>query len=261
MAVGGYVILNTDNLIIAATLGADRVSDYALLARISTILQPLALVFVTSVAPVVSRLSAENRFDDLRRILGQQIRLALLLVSLAGAIIAAVPEAVLTLWVGPGHFVGYPVLIVFLVMMTLEVHHVAHAVLVMATGKLPFAPWALGSGILNIAFSLLLVSHSGLLGVALGTMLAQLLTNNWFAPMYTLRAFSISLMRYGREVILPAILTGGLLYGVAHLARVLVHDWSALASITVVTLAATCASLAVFTPISSRLRRRLIRDV
>lgn len=257
MAIGGYLILNTDNLVIAATLGAAQVSDYALLARISTILQPLALVFVTSAAPLISRLSVEGRNTEMQRILEQQIRLALLLVSLAGAIIAAAPEALLTIWVGPGHFVGYPILTVFLVMLTLEVHHVAHAITVMATGKLPFAAWAIGSGVLNIVFSLLLVQHLGLLGVALGTMLAQLLTNNWFTPIFTLRSFGIDWLRYVRMVLLPALLTGASLYAVAQLARAASQNWNALGSVIAVTLTTTSVAMLVFVITSSRFRRKI----
>lgn len=217
MAVGGYLILSTDNFIISSTLGVTQVPDYALLARIATIIQPLALVFVTSSLPLASRLSSTGQADQLLHLLMRQVYLALFLVSFAGAVIAAVPKQIIELWVGPGHFVGYPILIVFLVMLTLEVHHVAHASFVMATGKLPFALWAVGSGLLNIILSLVLVQFFGLFGVALGTMLAQVLTNNWFAVWYSLKYFTVPPRVFQLSVVWPALMNMVILYGVALL--------------------------------------------
>ncbi len=52
------------------------------------------------------------------------------------------------------------------------------------------APWSFAAGMLNLVFTWLFIKPLGLLGVAMGTMFAQMLTSNWYAvyrPMVRLR--------------------------------------------------------------------------
>lgn len=260
-SLGAYLILNTDSLVIAGTLGADRVPDYALLARMSAILQPMALVFVSSTAPLVSRLTTDGQHEQVRSILVKQVRTALLLVLLAGAILAAIPDTLLELWVGPGHFVGFGIINLFIVLLTLEVHHVAHAVLVTATGRLPFALWAIGSGALNIIFSLILVRYLGLLGVVLGSVLAQLFTNNWYAPLYSLKTFALSLKQYSYDVLLPMTAIGLVLYMLARRVRDLAHTWDGPVLVMTVTLLTTVTAGIGFMFINKFAKRQEVKNV
>ena len=91
-------------------------------------------------------------------------------------------------------------------MMFLEVHHVSHASMVMASGKIPFALTALVAGALNIIFSIIFVHKIGLIGIALGTLLAQLLTNNWYAVYVNLNMLGVKLTNYLRYILVRLIL-------------------------------------------------------
>jgi hypothetical protein len=102
-------------------------------------------------------------------------------------------------------------------MMTLETHHVAHASLTMASGHIPFVRIALVAGVLNLVFSLMLVRWFGLLGIALGTMTAQMLTNNWYAPHVSLRRLGIGASSYLR-VMVPRFLGLLALFGAVEAA-------------------------------------------
>jgi hypothetical protein len=90
-------------------------------------------------------------------------------------------------------------------MVLLEVHHTALAAGTMATGRLPFVWAAVAAGALNVIMGLILVRPLGLWGVALGTMIAQMLTNNWYVPALTLRHFAISKGSYARSVAGPIL--------------------------------------------------------
>jgi hypothetical protein len=120
--------------------------------------------------------------------------------------LAVFGDRIVDLWLGPGNFVGYPVLWTLLVMLTLEVHHVIHATATMAAGHLIFLWPAILAGVMKITLSVLLASTYGLWGVALGTLLAQLLTNNWYAPYATLKIFKIAFPFYLRTIALPLLL-------------------------------------------------------
>jgi O-antigen/teichoic acid export membrane protein len=226
MAIGGYLILNTDNYVIATVLGTSAIADYTLLARLSSLVMPFSFVFVSSAVPIIAQASAQKDTATIVQLLFLHVRIGFLILIPILTLLSCLPETLLHLWVGEGHFLGYPLLLVFLTMLTLEVHHVLCATVLMATGKLPFAPWAIGAGLLNLVFSFVLAAPLGLLGVALGTMLAQLLTNNWFAPLITLRSLQVSPQLYVQKVLLPIALSLLVCLGVGGLIRQTILAWS-----------------------------------
>jgi len=52
------------------------------------------------------------------------------------------------------------------------------------------------SGGINLMLTFIGVKWLGLLGVALGTMIAQMLTNNWYAVVKTLRILKLGFWKY-----------------------------------------------------------------
>jgi O-antigen/teichoic acid export membrane protein len=111
----------------------------------------------------------------------------------------------MTLWLGPGHFLGYGVFVPMLITGTLEVHHSIHANFVWSVGRWPFAPWALIAGALNLGLGIWWVNcfARGEAGMAWATCAAQALTSNWYVVHYALRRLNVPLKRYAREVLAP----------------------------------------------------------
>jgi len=107
------------------------------------------------------------------------------------------------LWLGEGQFVGYPVLIIFVAMLTLETQHVIVAFGSRATEDEAFVPVAIASSLLNLLLVWLLIQRVGLLGVALGTFLAQLCTSNWYVVYRGLRRLRMSLVAHVQQVVVP----------------------------------------------------------
>lgn len=120
-----------------------------------------------------------------------------------GACVLALGPRLFDLWLGPGHFVGYPILTVFFVLLVLEAQCFIVSAGSRATEDEAFAPWALAAAGLKVLCSWLLALEFGLLGIALGTLLAQLLTNHWFMPYRGLRRLRMSLRQHVSEVLLP----------------------------------------------------------
>jgi O-antigen/teichoic acid export membrane protein len=65
--------------------------------------------------------------------------------------------------------------------------------------------------VLNLVLGFLLVPRLGLLGMAMATFFAQLLTNNWYAPLFAFRRFQISFGRYIREGLARPIIAAAVL--------------------------------------------------
>ena len=200
---GGILILQTDNLVIASVLGPAAIPNYQAVAKIVTILMSLSMMLVTTSMPIASQAHARNETAAMVHLLYRNLRFCLSVMVILGSFIACFVDRFVAAWLWPNHFVGFPVVWVLLAVMLLEAHHQAMAASTMATGRIVFLAPALIAGVLNIFFSVFLARHFGLIGVVLGTMLAQVLTNNWYVPWVTMRLFHLGFRHHVRTVLLP----------------------------------------------------------
>jgi len=213
---GAILILQTDNIIIASVIGPASIPPYEAATRLAYYCSGLAMLIIGSSTPFISKLSAAGDRDSLRRLLLKNIRYSMSLMIVLVAFFAIFSERAIQIWLGNGNFVGYPVVWILLAMLTLEVHHNILGSATMATGRVIFHWVALGAGLLNIVLTLVLVRHLGLLGVALGTLLAQILTNNWFVSMVSLRHFKIDVSAYLTKIIIPLCVVFILMLTINH---------------------------------------------
>jgi len=211
IGLGALFILQSDNPIIAAIFGPEAIPPYEAASKMVIAMMTFSLLVVTSSTPFVSRAWSAGNVEGVRSLLIRNVRYGMSIMVVFVAYLAVFGEMVVDLWLGPGNFVGYPVLWTLLAVLTFEAHHVIHASAAMGAGHIVFLRAALLSGILKIGLSVMLARYYGLLGVAMGTLIAQLLTNNWYAPFVALRLFEVRFTDYLKTCVLPLMLLLGLM--------------------------------------------------
>lgn len=202
---GGVLILQTDNLVIASILGPSTIPDYQAVAKIVTTFMSLSMMLVVTTSPFMSQAYAQNDMGLILRLLQQNQRVSLSILVLLGSCLACFADRAVDLWLGPNHFIGFGVVWILLLMMLLEAHHLAMATATMATGRIVFVVPALLAGVVNIGLSIFLAHRLGVVGVALGTLLAQIVTNNWYVPFYVLRQFHTPWREHFAGVVVPIL--------------------------------------------------------
>lgn len=210
MGLGALLILYSDNPIIAAVMGPDRIPPYEAAMKVVSTLMSLSLILSTSAVPFISRAFAAGEMDACRDLLSRNLRFGMAAMLFLTSFLAVFGRPLVEAWLGEGRFVGEPVLWLLLLVLTLECHHVICATAVMAAGRVVFFWPALIAGALKIGFSLWWARDHGLFGVALGTLAAQLLTNNWFAPFMALKVFHIRPADYALRILAPLAAFGAL---------------------------------------------------
>jgi len=171
------------------------------------------------------------------------------------ACVAAFGEKLIGLWVGPENFAGTAVLLCFGLMFPLHTIVGSSAQVLIGMAQHKKLAWVLFSeGILNVGLSILLLHRFGVLGVALGTVIARAVTSLWFAPWYVCRILQQDFREYLKDVgltFIPFVPSLGF--------ALIVRQWSAAPPLLIFGGSlATCATyLAFFSRLSlSRAERR-----
>ncbi len=202
-AVGVFLVFNTDQFFIGSTKGVAEVPAYRAAFVLVHNVTILAVAFGGASSVFVSHLWQAGEIPEVHRVVLRNVRLGLLIMLAATAALAVVGESVITAWLGPGRFIGYPVLLVFLVSETLEAQSYIVATASRATEDEAFAWSALAAGMVKLILAFLLLPRFGLLGLAAANALALLATNHWYMVRRGLNRLRIPVRSYFAQVVAP----------------------------------------------------------
>lgn len=239
-SLGAFLILKTDDIFITYFLGQAEIANYKTAYTVINCLFTLALTFSLVTMPFYSQLWQSGNLATIQLLLMRNLAIALgVMLSGITAVILSSP-CLFNLWLGPGHFVGFPILIVFSTMLFLEAQHSAFVCAARSTEDEVYALWAVGAGILNLVLTWVLGQRYGLVGIALGTMIAQMLTNNWYCVYHGLERLQVSFSTYATRILGPLAALGlvtavPLLFILRHLPTLALpwSDWLQLAVVCV----------------------------
>ena len=202
---GTVLVFNTDGMFIASATSSDQIPAYRAAFLVVLNLHMLACVFGLSSSVFVSHLWQAGELSEVQRIVERNLRLGLSIMLSGGAAILAAGPSLFDVWLRPGNYAGSGVLAIFVVLFVLEQQTFVISTASRATEHEAFAGWLMAGGFLKIGLAPVLLKFCGLRGLALGTLIAQLLTAHWFVPWCGLRRLRYGLRRYMSSVALPAI--------------------------------------------------------
>jgi O-antigen/teichoic acid export membrane protein len=193
-----YLILYTDSLVIAAFLPVSLVTFFSIPVTLITYSKGLISGITSPMTPLASRLEAQGNLDTLRQVTLRSTGLATALILPICITFILRGKTFIGLWMGPQYAeLSWHVLWI----LTLSV--------LFSTG--PAVPWAVSFGIgkhkplvpiylvesfVNLGLSIYLVRKIGIVGVAWGTTIPDLVVCLLFWPWYVRRILHISIWRF-----------------------------------------------------------------
>lgn len=195
-----FLIFRTDNYFIALFKGTAEIPVYFATYQLVLNLFTVASSFMAASPVFISQAWQAGDLILVHKTTIRSAKLGLLIMSSGIAFLVVVGQEVITLWLGKDSFVGYPILLTFCLMFLLEIQHATLGVSARSTEFEKFAIPGFIAAVLNFIITWFLVTRLGLLGVALGTMLAQLLTNNWYAVYVSMIRLKINFNQYFSQV-------------------------------------------------------------
>ena len=204
--IGGFLILRTDDYFIALFGSVNDIPAYRASYQFVSTLFMLVAPIAGSASVFISQMWQAQKIADIHRLVIRNCCITLCIMGAGVAFVLTAGKEFLEFWLGEGNFIGYPILIVFSIMLTLEAQHNVLAQSARATEDEKYVFAAITSGILNVIFTFLLIRQMGLFGVALATMLSQLLTSNWYAVYRPIVRLKLRFKQYISKVIILSCL-------------------------------------------------------
>ena len=170
------VILRMDPVVIKSFLPLTAVAVYAVGAKIAEYTYLLNKQFSNALMPLVSQSKGAGDMATVRRVLVDGTRFLLAIAVPFVALLLFYSEPFVLLWMGEEFAASIPLLRILLVAMLFACIQLNAANVLGMTGQHRFVAFAMGgSALLNLVLSLILIQFFGLLGVALGTLIATVL--------------------------------------------------------------------------------------
>jgi O-antigen/teichoic acid export membrane protein len=203
--IGILAVLNTDQFFIASITGAAQIPAYRAAYLVLYNLNMLAVTAAGASTVFISHLWQAGEIAEVHRVVVRNLRLGLGLMAAGGACVLVLGPRLFDVWLGPGNYIGLPILAIFFTLLILEAQCYIITLQSRATDDEAFAFWALGAGALKLALSAVLGLRYGLIGIAASTLLAQLATNHWYMVYRGLKRLGISLEHHFVSVLLPVV--------------------------------------------------------
>ena len=225
------VILETDSLVIAAFLPVHMVTLFAIGANLTVYARAVVSGISQTMTPRASALQSEDRPHELQKITLRGGRVATLVTLPIVVTFLMRGESFIRLWMGPDYAVasGHILAILSVALAGQAARQVATSVLIGLNRHRELALWYLGEAAANLVLSLLLVRSTGLVGVALGTVIPSLFVSMLVIPWRMRHVLKTPVRRtwlqfWVRPVVamIPFMLAS---YGVEHFSRPLDLYW------------------------------------
>ncbi|MGH2370727.1 MAG: lipopolysaccharide biosynthesis protein, partial [Chloroflexota bacterium] len=226
MAISVQVIFYTDNVIIGVVLGVAAVAPYAVGFQVFDLAMKLTWRPVDVLLPFYAKAHASGSRAAVAAALLASTRVSLCLALAVTLPLVVFAEDLLALWIGGDNVAPWPVLMGFAALVILHAPVHSAAILVSAVTNARWMFWcSIAESVLNVALSLALAHAIGLVGVILGTLLAQTLVSLWAMPFYACRVTGVGARQYLRDAFgRPAIALVLLAAPLAAIARLASHD-------------------------------------
>jgi O-antigen/teichoic acid export membrane protein len=164
---------STDTLVIGAFMGTAAIAIWAVGQRLIEATQTLTGSLNGVLFPIVVDTATLGQSERLRQLFLQGTRISLAMVIPIATGLCLLAEPLVNAWVGRDFAGSVPVIYILAIMVTIRVgNSTATTVLKGAGHHRLLAATNLSMAVANLAISILLVRRMGLVGVALGTMIA-----------------------------------------------------------------------------------------
>jgi O-antigen/teichoic acid export membrane protein len=195
-----------DVVVIGIFFGSALVGVWAVAERIISGTQRLTNQLNGVLFPVIVHSDTANQQQKLQRILQQGTLLSLAMVVPISATLFVLADPIVRAWVGPEMIGSVPVIRILAIAVAIRVGNATATTLLKGAGQHRMLAWVnLGTGVVNVLLSVLLIKSFGLPGVAIGTLVPIAISAICIIQPAACRRVGLPIQRIVNHSVLPAV--------------------------------------------------------
>lgn len=195
------IIYPTDRLIIGFFLPVGLIVFYEAAYRIYKLLVTLPQLLASAVIPVASELDTMRNCRSLKNLFMRGTKYMSAFFLALAVPVMLLSKLLLYYWMGETFAQYYYLVVIFTLHLFLSYNHLFSYYILIGMNKITFTLWYyVGSAILNLILSFILVQRIGLMGVVLGTTISYVVLEPIFV-WYNLKVFDVSRREYLKRVL------------------------------------------------------------
>jgi O-antigen/teichoic acid export membrane protein len=221
-----YLILYTDSVVIGSFQPIASVTFFAIAANLVTYSRSLILGISTTLLPMASAIEAAGQRPELQQLLLKASRYATLVILPLAITFLLRGRSFIGLWMGASYGTpsGDVLWILSWALMFMASSQVGTSTMLGIGRHRALVPVAAGEALCNLALSIWLVRHWGIIGVAWGTTVPSMAISLIFWPWYVHAVLGVSMSDFVRSAWLRPALAMAPFAGMTAIVQ---HFWSA----------------------------------
>jgi O-antigen/teichoic acid export membrane protein len=194
---GNQLIFFSDSVVIGIFLSTGAITYYAIAGSLINYGRNVVTLVTDTLYPAATRMDAQQDLDGLRELLIVGTRISLLIALPLCLGFMFLGKQFLALWMGPEFSVSWIYLAVLTIaQFTAMPQNISALILAGMAKHKVLAHLILAEGVVNLILSIILIRRMGLVGVAWGTVLPDVICTAVIIPWYTLRMVRLSAREY-----------------------------------------------------------------
>lgn len=190
-------IANTDNVLIGYFLDTAAVTKYSIAAGFIVYLKSFIHAVSFPLRPVISHYETTDKLDNIRFIYTRGVKYFSFLTFVVGGITMNFAHYLILLWMGPGYEISVSMLKILILPAAVFVPQAMAFSVMYGVGKHRKLLYIIiVEGLLNLILSILLVGRYGLTGIAVGTVIPQVIIYLVVMPVVIKSILNINLRQY-----------------------------------------------------------------
>ncbi|MCF7919790.1 MAG: oligosaccharide flippase family protein [Candidatus Cloacimonetes bacterium] len=208
------IIFKTDQIVLGIMLGVTAVTIYQVASRFANLLMQFTTQFQENLTPIAASLFKDGQVERLRHIMFNSNRIIAVITTLLFIILTTLIRPILLLWLeispdDPQYAESYPsiIAIVYLLnisMFLLLLFRSGSSKVLLMTGFHKFLSFvAIFESVMNVGFSILFIKLIGVVGVAVGTLIPNVVLGLFFIFPKAAQFTRITVLETIRRIYLP----------------------------------------------------------
>ena len=216
--IASKIIYESDAIIIGAFLPAEAITFYAIANNLIRYLRQISYGFGNVFSPAASELDARNELSRIQQLLTYGTKYSLLFILPVAFTLLFLGREFISIWMGSGYArTSGDVLIILTISQVIAMSQFSSGSILYGLNKHNYLAFFLFfEAIAKLVLSIALIGKHGIIGVALGTAIPEIVVYLFLLPWYITRAVRLSPITYLKEAFYPPFVNSlsfaGLLY-------------------------------------------------